>query len=350
MVMRELDQPRPTHLLLRGLYSAPGEEVSAETPRALPSLASDLPHNRLGLAKWLTDPGHPLTARVAVNRFWQICFGSGLVRTPEDFGSQGAPPTHPELLDWLSKDFIDSAWDLKRLMKQIVTSAAYRQTSTIDAKLRARDPDNRLLARGPRRRLPAEAIRDNGLCVSGLLVEKIGGPPVVPYEITESFKPRKRNQDEGLYRRSLYTHWQQTGPAPVMEVFDASKRDVCVANRERTSTPLQALVLLNDPQMVEISRVFAERLIRESGKDDQRMLAQMFFWLTSRRPDPQQLTVVSTMFQEQLAYFAEHPTRVEEYLAIGDTPRDRSIAAPRLAAAAVVAGALFNYDECVIQR
>ena len=243
MVMRELDQPRSTHLLLRGLYSAPGEEVSAETPRALPSLASDLPHNRLGLAKWLTDPGHPLTARVAVNRFWQICFGSGLVRTPEDFGSQGAPPTHPELLDWLSKDFIDSAWDLKRLMKQIVTSAAYRQTSTIDAKLRSRDPDNRLLARGPRRRLPAEAIRDNGLCVSGLLVEKIGGPPVVPYEITESFKPRQRSKGEGLYRRSLYTHWQQTGPAPVMEVFDASKRDVCVAKRERTSTPLQALVL-----------------------------------------------------------------------------------------------------------
>lgn len=348
MVMRELDEPRPTHLLKRGQYDAPDEEVTADTPDALPPMAEGLPPNRLGLAQWLTDPEHPLTARVAANRFWQLCFGYGLVRTPEDFGSQGEPPTHPELFDWLSKDFIDSGWDLKRLLKQIVMSATFRQSSAAHRLPEEQDPENHLLARGPSRRLPAEAIRDNALYVSGLLVEKQGGPPVVPYEITESFKPRERSTGEDLYRRSLYTFWQQTGPAPVMEVFDAAKRDVCVARRERTSTPLQALVLLNDPQMIECSRKLAERLLHKHGADDAHMLEEMFFWLTSCRPDAQQLAVISRMYEEQLEHFSAHPESAEEYLRIGDAERDRLLAAPRLAASAVVAGALFNYDECVI--
>lgn len=348
MVMRELAVPRPTYLLKRGQYDAPGEEVFADTLHALPPMPAGQPHNRLGLAHWLTDPNHPLTSRVAVNRFWQLVFGYGLVRTPEDYGSQGEPPTHPELFDWLAKDFIDSGWDLKRFFKQLVMSSTFRQSSVDHSLPTDQDLDNRLLARGPSRRLPAEAIRDNALFVSGLLVEKMGGPPVVPYEITESFKPRERSKGEDLYRRSLYTFWQQTGPAPVMEVFDAAKRDVCVARRERTSTPLQALVLLNDPQMIEASRVLSERLARVHPEDNQQLLRDMFYWLTSRPPDAQQLALIVQMFEEQLEHFAAHPESAAEYLAIGDSPRDKRVAVPRLAALTVVANALFNYDECVI--
>ena len=224
MVMREMASPRPAYLLKRGAYDARAEQVPMDTPSVFPRLTEDQPRNRLGLARWLTDPDHPLAARVMVNRYWQMIFGRGLVRTPEDFGSQGEPPTHPELLDWLAKDFIDHGWDLKRLIRQMVTSTVYRQASFADPDVTAKDPENRLLARTPRHRLPAEMIRDNALAVSGLLVSKIGGAPVKPYEIAESFKASKPDEGDGLYRRSLYTYWRRTGPAPVMMALDAAKR------------------------------------------------------------------------------------------------------------------------------
>ncbi len=276
MVMRELPDPRPTFLLKRGAYDAPAERVEPRTPEALTPLLSEQPANRLGLARWLTSPEHPLTSRVAVNRFWQMCFGQGLVRTPEDFGSQGETPTHPALLDWLAKDFIDNDWNVRQLLKLLVTSATYRQNSVVSPDLRRRDPDNRLWARANLYRLPAEMIRDNALAVSGLLVEKRGGPPVRPYEVEVSFKPMKRDEGEGLYRRSLYTFWKRTGPAPVMMAFDASKRDVCVVKRERTSSPLQAIVLLNDPQFVEAANHLAQRLQRQHGDQVERVINDMF--------------------------------------------------------------------------
>ena len=236
MVMREMEQARTTHILQRGVYDAPGKVVEAGTPGALPPMLDDQPKNRLGLAKWLTHPDHPLTARVAVNRLWQICFGTGLVATPEDFGNQGSPPSHPQLLDWLASDFVDNQWDVKRTLKMIVMSDTYCQSSALSKPKLQKDPQNRWLSRSPRTRLTAEMIRDNVLSASGLLVEKTGGPPARPYEVTVSFKPVDRDKGTGLYRRSLYTYWKRTGPAPVMMTLDASKRDVCRVKREHTNT------------------------------------------------------------------------------------------------------------------
>ena len=232
--------PRTTYLLKRGAYNLRDEEVTATTPEVLTTFPEDVPANRLGLSHWLTDPDHPLTARVAVNRFWQIMFGEGLVRTPEDFGRQGQAPTHPELLDWLASDFVRHQWDTKRLLKMIVMSSTYRQSSQASSEVVQRDPTNQWLARAPSYRLSAEMLRDNALAVGGLLVERQGGPPSKPYDLEVSFKPVKRDKGEGLYRRSLYTYWKRTGPAPAMMTLDASKRDVCRVKRERTSSPIQA--------------------------------------------------------------------------------------------------------------
>ncbi|GAG37162.1 unnamed protein product, partial [marine sediment metagenome] len=237
------------------------------TPSVFPPFPADAPRNRLGLARWLTDPEHPLTARVAVNRFWQLIFGEGLVRTPEDFGTQGQPPTHPKLLDYLAATFVQSGWDIKRLVREMVTSATYRQSGMVDPQLVQIDPENRLLGRSERRQLPAEMLRDAALKVGGLLIERRGGPPVKPYEVAVSFKPVKRDEGEGLYRRSVYTYWKRTGPAPAMMALDASKRDVCRVRRPRTQSPLQALVLLNDPQFVEAGRKLSERLLADGGSD-----------------------------------------------------------------------------------
>ena len=354
MVMRDLPQRRPTYLLKRGAYDAPTVPVFPQTPAVFPPLPDDAPRNRLGLAQWLTDPGHPLTARVMVNRVWQMCLGRGLVETPEDFGSQGKPPTHPLLLDWLARDFIDHDWDVQRLLTQIVTSATYRQSSRLPApplsNPQSADPDNRLLARGPTYRLPAEMLRDNALAVSGLLVDKIGGPPVRPYELTESFKPVEKDTGEGLYRRSLYTYWKRTAPAPAMMALDASKRDICTVKRERTASPLQALVLLNDPQFVEAARLLAGRMLQEHGAATDPILTDMFRLLTSRRPNEQELSVLREMHAGQLDYFEQHPDAAVEFLQVGDTAADDELSGPQLAALAVVANALLNYDECVMKR
>ncbi len=354
MVMRELPTRRPSHLLVRGAYDHHGSEVYPGTPAAFMPFPEDSPRNRLGLAKWLCDPHHPLTSRVAVNRLWQICFGSGLVRTPEDFGSQGEPPTHPELLDWMAVDFVESGWNQKRLLKQIMMSATYRQSSTHpDPKVKESDPTNRSLAWFPSYRLSAEMLRDNALAVSGRLVSKIGGPPVKPYELEASFKPSQRDQGEGLYRRSIYTYWKRTGPAPAMMTLDAAKRDVCRVQRERTSSPLQAFVLLNGPQYVEAARGLAERLTRQHGDNKEaaeRSIQDAFRVLTSRHASAQELDVLSELYADQLEYFSGDKKSTTAFLDIGDAAPDESFDAPPLAALTVVVGTLMNFDQSMTKR
>ncbi len=350
MVMREMPQQKPSFRLTRGAYDARAEQVEPETPAAFVAMPENADKNRLALAHWLTMPEHPLTARVAVNRVWQLLFGQGLVRTPEDFGSQGALPTHPELLDWLAVDFIEHGWDTKRLIKQIVMSATYRQSSSVTKEMLQADPENLFLARAPSYRLPAEMLRDNALATSGLLVQKSGGAPAKPYEVEVSFKPTKRAQGEGLYRRSLYTYWKRTGPAPVMMTLDASKRDVCRVKREQTSSPLQAFVMLNGPQFVEASRGLAQKLIEQNENDNTAMLRSMFRTLTSRSPSDDELAVLKNLYDSQKALFDKSPAQAKEYLTVGDFKPDKLIDPAHLAAATAVANALFNFDECVIKR
>jgi hypothetical protein len=347
MVMAEDKTPRQTYLLKRGAYDARGEKVSPGTPQTLPAFPNGQPRNRLGLAAWLRQPGHPLTARVAVNRYWQMICGRGLVRTPEDFGRQGQLPTHPELLDWLAVDFAEHGWNVKRLLKQIVMSATYRQSSQAPQKSFAKDPQNLLLSWSPAFRLPAEMLRDNALAVSGLLVRKKGGQPSKPYEVEVSFKPTKRDKGDGLYRRSLYTYWKRTGPAPVMMTLDASKRDVCRVRRERTSTPTEAFVLMNGTQFVEASRVLSEALMKQHKDNVETILIDLFRKLTARHPDKNELQILADLHKQQVEYFQAHPTNAAAYLKIGDRPADKTLDPNRVAALATVASALFSYDQVV---
>ncbi len=349
MVMRELHSPRTTYLLARGAYDARTEEVLSKTPASLLDFPDNLPDNRLGLAKWITAPNHPLTARVAVNRFWQTIFGNGLVRTPEDFGRQGQRPTHPELLDWLSRDFIEHGWDVKRLIKQMVMSSTYQQSTDVSDEAVAKDPLNLLLSHASSHRLSAEMLRDNALSVSGLLVRRCGGPPAHPYEVEASFKPVKRSTGEGLYRRSLYTYWKRTDPAPVMMTLDASKRDVCQMRRERTSTPLEAFVLMNGPQFVEAARMLCQKLLIKPDNDDLPLIS-LFRILTGRYPTEKELDVLQQLYSVQLAYFQEDANRATQYLDYGDTKPTESIDPIPLAALTSVANALFSFDEVVNRR
>lgn len=349
MVMRQSPVPQHSYVLKRGAYDARGEEVFPETPAALPPMSSGASRNRLGLARWLIDPSHPLTARVLVNRYWQLFLGQGLVRTPNDFGSQGAPPTHPELLDWLAMDFMRSGWDLKRLARMIVTSSVYRQSSQASAALAAKDPQNLWLGRAPRYRLPAEMIRDNALSVSGLLLRKFGGPPTKPYDVAVSFKPVPRDKGEGLYRRSLYTYWKRNAPAPAMMALDASRRDVCSVRRDSTSSPLQAFVFLNDPQYVEAARKLAERTLQSTSLDTNRTARVLFRTLTGRQPNDREMNVLLALIGEEHEDFQRHPDRALALLKAGDAPRDAAIPAPLLAATTVLASALMNHDECVMK-
>ncbi len=350
MVMRELEQPKPAYILIRGEYAQRGQPVTANVPEWLLPLPEGAPKNRLGVAKWLTDPKHPLTARVAVNRIWQSLFGRGLVRTSEDFGSQGARPLYPEVLDWLAYRYIASGWDTKALIKTIVTSRVYRQRSWSTAVQMADDPDNEWLARGSRFRLPAEMIRDNALAASGLLKESIGGPPVAPYEMSEAFKPTKASEGSGALRRSLYTNWRRTGPPPAMIAFDAPRRAVCIAKRERTDSPLQALILLNGVQYVEAARAMGEAIYRESDGDVEAMIQNGAMRCLSRRVDEKELSILKSLYQEQLKHFEDHKDQAAEFLKIGSVARDSSIPEPQAAAATVLAQALLNHDECVVRR
>ena len=366
MVMRELPQPKPAYLLTRGDYDKRGEPVQPDTPASLPPFPADQPRNRLGLARWLTDPNHPLLARVTVNRIWQSLFGLGLVKSPEDLGSQSTRPEYPEVLDWLAWEFshgfsspvagtVASAWDMKQLMKTIMLSQTYRQRSMADAQVMADDPLNLWLARGPRHRLPAEMIRDGILSSCGLLIEKTGGPPVNTYDLPESFKPAAADKGESLYRRSLYTFWRRTGPAPMLESFDVPKRVVCVAKRDATNTPLHAYVLMNGPQFVEAARVLAERLLVEHPENDSAgrvdsMLGEAFELLTSRQPDDEEREILRRMHAEQLDWYRAHPDDAGKLVSIGDTTPNAALQAVDVAAVTGVVNALMNYDGCVVKR
>jgi len=355
MVMKELPEPRPTFLLKRGAYDAPGERVASDTPGSLLPFPADQPRNRLGLARWTTDPRNPLTARVTVNRWWQAIFGRGLVATPEDFGSQGQLPSHPEMLDWLACELVDSGWDVKRTLRLIVTSATYRQDSDGTPDLLAKDPENILLGRGPRERLSAEMLRDNALAASGLLVGTVGGPPVKPFQPDGLWEEKssityKRDEGPGSHRRSLYTYWKRTSPPPAMMTLDAANREVCVVRRQPTATPLQALVLLNDPQFVEAARILAERVVLEAGDTPQERIPLLFRLLTGRRPDDKEVEILEAIRREQYDEFASGRCDAEKLLAVGDAPRAAGVDPIECAALTVVAQALLNYDETVTKR
>ena len=361
MVMAEMANPRETFVLGRGDYRNLGEKVTPGVPAALPPMPPGAPPNRLGLAQWLTDPSHPLTARVAVNRFWQMFFGTGLVKTAEDFGSQGDPPSHPELLDWLATEFVRTGWDMKAMVRLIVTSATYRQSSRATPELVELDPENRLLARGPRFRLKAELIRDNALAISGLLNPTIGGPSVFPYQppgiweevaygdayTAQSYTP-SRGPD--LYRRSMYTFWKRTAPPPSLVTFDAPDREKCIARRARTNTPLQALVLLNDPTYVEAARALAERMIREAGRDPSRRIDHAFRLALARPASPEQRRLLRNLAARELAAYRKDPEAARKLLTVGESSYDRSLDPAELAAWTAVAGVILNLDETISKQ
>ena len=306
MVMEEMPAPRETHLLIRGMYDKPGEVVTPMLPAALASSPTAYPPNRLGLARWLVDPSNPLMARVTVNRFWQMYFGTGIVKTTEDFGSQGEAPSHPELLDWLATEFVRTGWDVKALQKTIVMSATYRQASRVSPELLAKDPDNRLLARGPSMRLSADIVRDQALAIAGLLVNKIGGPSVKPYQPDGLWNEIGGGgayvQDHGdnLYRRSLYTFWRRSIPPPSMANFDASARESHMVRPVVTNTPLQALDLMNDVAYVEAARVFAQRVMKEGGTTPPERIAYAFRVATARRPKAAEAEILLDAFRQNL--------------------------------------------------
>jgi len=359
-VMEELPKPRPAYILARGRYDAPKTEdrrVGRATPAVLPPFPAGSPKDRLGLAQWLLEPNHPLTSRVAVNRFWQMLFGRGIVATTENFGVQGTPPSHPELLDWLARDFVQSNWDVKAMLKKIVLSATYRQDSKLRPDLLEKDPENVLLARGPSQRLPAEMVRDTALAAGGLLDDAPGGPPVSPYspgdlwrESNDMSPAYHQSVGTALYRRSLYTVWKRTAPMPDMTEFDAPSREVCVVKRSATSTPQQAFVLLNDTQFVEAARVLAEKAMREGGTNTEDRIAFAFWHLAARPPGPKELEALTELWQEQRDIFTKEPDRARQLLAVGDHAHDANLDAADLAATTIVTQAILNLDATVWKR
>jgi hypothetical protein len=359
MVMSEMPAPRDTFVLLRGAYDKPGDKVMPGVPSFLPPMPADAPRNRLGLARWLVDPANPLTARVAVNRYWQMYFGTGIVKTAEDLGSQGEAPSHPELLDWLATEFVRSGWDVKAMQRLIVTSAAYRQSSIAAPELRERDPENRLVARGPRVRLAAEMIRDQALLVSGLLSTKMGGPSVKSYqpdglwEQLSAFPGRKlyqRSKGEDLWRRSIYSYWKRTVPPPSLAIFDAPTRESCVVRRQMSSTPLQALALLNDETYIEASRKFAERMIREGGVSPGSRLAWAMRVATSRPATDAEVRILRKGFDRRLAQYRADRPAAQKLLTAGESSRDKLIDTAELAAYSTAASVILNLDEVVTKQ
>jgi mono/diheme cytochrome c family protein len=356
LVSQELKEPRPAYILKRGEYDRRGAKVGRATPAFLPPLPADAPRNRLGFAQWLVSRSHPLTARVAVNRFWQHCFGTGLAKTAEDFGTQGEPPSHPDLLDWLAVQFQDDGWDVKKTLRRIVTSATYRQSSRATPGRLAKDPANRLLARGPRFRLDAEVLRDQALYASGLLVERLGGPSVKPpqpsglWEAVGYVTSNTRNftPDAGIdkvHRRSLYTFWKRTAPPPQMSAFDAPSREACTVRRERTDTPLQALVLLNETQYVECARALAERAMREAGPKAEERLVFLFRLAAARRPDAGELRELLAAYRAHLAEFSRDVDAAKKLIAVGESKPDTRLDPGQLAAWTMVGNLILNLDE-----
>lgn len=355
MVMEEKDTLRPTYILERGLYDSPGEEVSFGTPENISGFNPDLSKNRFGLAQWLFDAENPLTARVAVNRYWQMIFGSGLVATPDDFGSQGSIPTHPALLDWLAVEFVESGWDVKNLLKLMVMSTTYQQASSANESQLAFDPENQWLGRGTQQRLTAEMLRDQVLTIGGLISEEIGGPSVKPYQpeglwtqVSSGGRYKRKymtTHGKDRYRRSLYTYWKRILPPPAMVIFDAASRNQCTVKRQSTNTPLQALVLLNDPQFVEASQALAYQMMTEGGKNLKQRIDYAFRWATSRKPDLGELIILESLFNDELKEFQKYPDKADDFLNIGGFNSKENLNSQELAAYGVVANTIMNLSE-----
>jgi len=358
MVMQDTDQPRETFVLIRGQYDQPGEQVDAGVPASLPPFPDNLPRNRLGFAKWLIDPENPLTARVIVNRYWQQFFGTGLVKTTGDFGAQGQWPSHPELLDWLAVEFQESGWDTKHIHKLIVMSATYQQSSRITKDGWQRDPENRLLARGPRFRMDAEAVRDSALAISGLLQNKLGGPSVKPYQPAGLWKAVSYGGDlsyvpsrgNDLYRRSLYTYWKRQSPPPALMAFDAPTRETCTVSRARTNTPMQALVLMNDVTYVEAARVLAQRMMELPNKTPADRIEYAFRLATARKPGEKELAVLQMTYQLQLERLQQDRQAALDLVSIGESDRDESLDVIEHAAWTTLASMILNLNETITKN
>ena len=358
MVMQN-GQPRETHVLDAGRYDRPGQAVSAGTPDALPAMAPDWPRNRLGLAYWLVHPSNPLTARVTVNRVWQLYFGTGLVATPDNFGTRGQPPSHPQLLDWLAVEFVESGWDVKHLHRLIVSSATYRQTSRHPVASAASEHANHWLAHGPGYRLSAEVIRDSLLHISGVLCEQLGGRSVFPYQPAGLWKSLSFDPDEytaqvyrpgrgrDLYRRSLYTFWKRSVPPPPLEAFDAPSREVCTASRPRTNTPLQALVLMNEPTFVEAARVFAERILRDGGSTTAERIDFAVRLATARRPADEETHFLDELLKAQLVEYRRFPAAADDLLSVRESQADAALDMSELAAWTTVASVILSMDAVI---
>jgi hypothetical protein len=356
MVMADSPHPRDTFVLKRGAYDSPAEKVSAGVPEVLPQPPPDWPNNRLGLARWLVDRSNPLTARVTVNRFWQSYFGFGIVKTVDDFGSQGEWPVHPELLDWLAINFMDTRWNVKALQKTIVMSATYRQSSKVSSDLLRKDPDNRLLARGARLRLGPEIIRDQALAVSGLLVEKVGGPSVKPYQPPGLWqelaggKGYAQDEGEGLYRRSLYTYWKRTSAPPFMINFDSPNREQCTVFENRTNSPLQALNLMNDVTFLEASRKLAERMIAEVGSSPEQRIQYGYRLIFARAPRTAQAAVLLKTLLEFERNYHEAGMTAQAYLDQGKSPVRPGADVAELASYTTIASLMLNLDEAITKE
>jgi hypothetical protein len=354
-VMQERTDPAIAYVLFRGEYDKRRDRVTADTPDVLPPMPGQLPRDRLGLAQWLLLPEHPLTARVTVNRFWQEVFGSGLVRTAGDFGVSGELPSHPELLDWLAVEFRETGWDVKRLMRLLVTSATYRQSAISTPEKNEKDPHNRLLARGPRFRMDAEMIRDYALAAGSLLSGKMGGPSVRPYQpdgvweavaMPESnTRNYERDQNESLYRRSLYTFWKRAAPPASLEIFNAPNREVCTVRRERTNTPLQALVTLNDPQFVEAARSLAQLTLRQNADDLDGRVDFMARRLLGRPLRPAEREIVRDSAERLIVFYQSHPELARRLSAVGELKLIAGQDEALVAAWTMLANELLNLDE-----
>ncbi len=356
-IMADLPEQRPSFVMNRGQYDQPGEKVSRGTPAVFPPLPNAAQPTRMDLANWLVSAEHPLTSRVTVNRLWQQFFGTGLVKTTNDFGSQGEPPSHPELLDWLAVTFRENGWDMKAFVKQIVTSLTYRQTAEFTPETLQKDPENRLLARGPRFRADAEVVRDSALFVSGLLSPTIGGKGVRPYQPENIWEPvgfggsntRNYVQDKGesLYRRSLYTFWKRTAPPPSMINFDAPNRESYCLRRERSNTPLQALNLMNDVQYFEAARNFAQRLLLDKEASTDSRLTTAFRSAIGRYPTAQEAEIVRHALDQHLAAYKDRPEEAKQSITYGASLPDASLDVSELAAWTMVTNLLLNLDEMV---
>jgi hypothetical protein len=354
MVMQEMPVPRETHVLIRGEYNRPGERVGPGLPESLGPLSPEPTNNRLALARWIVSPSNTLTARVTVNRYWQMLFGNGIVKTVDDFGSQGDWPTHPELLDWLAVEF-STDWDVKRLLRLMVTSATYRQSSRLTPAALQRDPENRLLSRGPRQRLSAEMIRDQALYAAGLLVERQGGPSVKPYQPDGLWKELTDSdyvQDHGpsLYRRGLYTYWKRTVAPPFMMTFDAAGRETCIVRETRTNTPLQALNLMNDVTYVEAARVLAQRVMTDGGTTPEQRVSYAFRLVTSRQPTADELQVLVGSWHSHRKHYQTDAAAAGKLISLGEYPVSKTFEQSELAAYTAVAALILNLDEAITKE